>query len=179
VTAPESDPIAGAAGLREAFDAAFAAARPQPPSDRHDFLAIRVGGDPFAVRAADLGGLFAERRIVPVPSPVPEFLGLTSFRSRLVPVYDLRRLLGYAGGPWPRWLGLLWTPTPIGLAFDSFEAHVRTAADPAIALGATGAARHVAGAVSLQDVTFPLLDLASLRETIACLGHPHRHTEES
>jgi purine-binding chemotaxis protein CheW len=170
--------VTGGAALRDAFDSAFAAARPQPSSARHDFLAIRVGGDPFAVRAADLGGLYTDRRIVPVPSPVPEFMGLTGFRGRLVPVYDLRRLLGYAGGPWPRWLGLLWTPAPIGLAFDRFDGHVRSDDDPAIAHELTASARYVGGAVTLPDVTLPLLDLTALREAIAGLCHPHRHIEE-
>ena len=80
--------------LRQAFDRGFAS----PPADAsqafEDVLTIRLGDAPFALRLSEAAGLYADRRIVPFPSPVPEFLGLAGLRGQLVPVYHLGVILG-------------------------------------------------------------------------------------
>ncbi len=113
--------------LRRAFDLAFA----EPPlADirvRENFLAFRVGTDPFAMRVLDVAGLFADKSITPLPSPVSELLGVAGFRGEVVPVYDLRALLGQPSRTKPRWMVLAITAdkASIALAFDGFEGHFR------------------------------------------------------
>jgi len=43
----------------------------------------------------------------------------------MVSVYDFQTLLGYPGGGSRRWLLLTAGHTPVGLAFDQFEGHIR------------------------------------------------------
>ena len=116
---------ATAAELRRSFDQSFSHAPQRIDDSFVDLLAIRVAGAPYGLRLAHLSGLHLGRRIVPLPSPVPELLGLVGFRGNIIPVYSLRMLLGYSAGESPRWLALVGKDEMIGLAFDSFEGHLR------------------------------------------------------
>jgi chemotaxis signal transduction protein len=112
--------------LRRAFDRSFA----EPPSEHvarfEDFLAITVGGDAFAIRLGEVAGLFADKAITPVPSAVAELVGVAGFRGAIVPVYDLRALLGYRTSEPSRWLVLVAAKgAPVALAFDHFEGQLR------------------------------------------------------
>lgn len=118
-----------AAELRRAFDQSFADAPSGGNVPTEAFLAIGVGSDNYALRLADISGLHADKKVTPLPSDVPDLLGVASFRGVLVPVYDLRVLLGYAAGPPPRWLVLVMPQTPVALAFDRFDGHLRLPPD--------------------------------------------------
>jgi chemotaxis signal transduction protein len=120
-----------AAELARAFDAAFA--EPPPPAAGRllDLLAIRVAGEPLALRLAQVAGLYARRSIVPVPSALPELLGLVSLRAAIVPVYDLGALLGRTPQPDPGWI-VLAAQEPIALGFDDLEGYWRLPADSVI-----------------------------------------------
>ena len=108
------------AQLRTDFDNGFAQA-PRISADHESVVQIRVGGEAFAIRTGDIAGLVKSRKIVPLPSRMPELLGLTALRGSLIPVYDLAALLGLSPGPGPSWLILATGDTPIGLAFEGFE----------------------------------------------------------
>ncbi len=156
-----------AAELREEFDRSFAAAPVVARVVFDGFLAIRVGGDPYAVRLSDIASLHHDRKVVPIQSAVPELLGLAAFRGIMAPVYDLRALLGYAGGPAPRWLLLSGAP-PVGLAFDLCEAHLRVARENVSGTETEGSIRrHLDGAVHGAEATRPIIRIASVLEAIA------------
>jgi purine-binding chemotaxis protein CheW len=115
-----------AAELAAAFDRAFAAVPPEARGDSVDILALRIGGDPFALRIAETAGLFAGRRITPVPTTMPEFRGIAGLRGAVVPVYDLGALVGYPPAVDPRWL-VLAREAAVAFAFDGFERQLRVA----------------------------------------------------
>ena len=177
MTEPRSRMAERAVALQRDFDESFALPARGLAADRIELLAIQLGGDPHAIRLAEIDGLFADRRITPVPGPVPELCGLASLRGALVPVYDLRLLLGYTpGGPPPRWL-VLAAAAPVGLAFDQLDRHAMAAPEDIVAepAGAGGAARQV---VRVQGGTgATLLHLPSLLKEIrtrALRGHPRQ-----
>lgn len=146
-----------AAQLRHAFDRGFAEVPSSAGGQFEELLAIRIGADPFALRLAQVAGLFADREIVPIPSPVPELLGIAGLRGHLAPVYDLGALLGYSATPAPRWFVLARGPMPVGLAFGVFEAHARA---PESALAG-------ADAVQLGGAMRPIIHIPSVIDTIA------------
>ena len=149
-----------AAAAREAFDGAFAEApRPDARKSEH-FLAIRVAGVAYALRASEIAGLHVDRKIVPVPSATVALLGIASFRGTMAPVYDLGALLGHGARATPRWLVLVRTPTPVALAFDAFDGHV-TADDPVL-LDAEARARPIGGLLRVGDVVRPVVQVASV-----------------
>jgi chemotaxis signal transduction protein len=114
-----------AADLRRAFDAGFAAP-PRPPAPAHlDLLRIRLGGAPYAIAAADIAELHAGLTVVPLPTPAPELLGVAAVRGQVVPVFDLRRLIGLDPAGAPRWIVRVGAT---GLAFDGFDGQLRIAA---------------------------------------------------
>jgi chemotaxis signal transduction protein len=149
--------------LRRAFDRSFA----EPPGEElarlEDLLAIRIGGDPFAIRLRDVGGLFADKAITAMPSPLAELVGVAGFRGGVVPVYDLRALLGYPASEPTRWLVLV---TPIALAFDHFEGHLRVAPDAIAPAPPSERPGHVREVVRVTDGTRPLVHVGSLLEAI-------------
>lgn len=110
--------------LRGAFDSAYARAPRGNLEQLDDLLAIRLGDDPYAIRLAHLAGLFADKAVTAMPSTDSGFLGIAGFRGALVPVYDLRVLLGYAGREPPRWLAIA-SANRVALAFDDLDGYLR------------------------------------------------------
>lgn len=167
-------PFEAAAKLRGAFDASFSVERTPSADAELDILAIRVAGHGYALRLSDVLAVHADRKLVAVPSPVPSLLGLIGVRGLVVPIYDLRLLLGYAAGPSPRWLCLARAASPVGFAFEAFEAHLRVPFD-AVAGGSEllgnghGFAR---GSVQTDAGPRPLLDLRLLLESVTRKGQP-------
>ncbi len=121
-----------AAELARAFDAAFAEAAQQAAREPVDVLAIQLGTEPHALRLSQLAGVFARRTIVPLPSALPELLGLVSIRSAIVPVYDLGALLGRPRQAEPRWLALA-TQAPIALSYSELDGYWRLPTEAIVA----------------------------------------------
>lgn len=155
-----------ASELRQAFDRSFA----DPPRTRQtqfeDMLAIRVQANPYAVRLNEVSGLFAGKAITRLPNIVPEFLGIAGFRGAVIPVYDLRALLGYVGGDTPRWLVIV-AATPVALAFDAFDGHLRLARE-AISREqrVEHAWQHVREVSQSDNLVRPIVDMASILEMV-------------
>jgi chemotaxis signal transduction protein len=113
-----------AADLREAFDRSFAQASvSEADDDVEKLLGIRIGDDRYVVRLSGLSGVFADRRVTPLPSPVSELRGIAGFRGAVLPIYDLGMLLGYPRAMAPRWIVVTAAPR-IGLAFAGFDGYV-------------------------------------------------------
>lgn len=115
-----------AADLRVQFDHSFALPPEQTTRETHDFLAIRVGGDPYAIRLRDISGIVARRTIVTVPARAPAFVGVAGIRGDIVPVFSLASFLGYGDDQEPpRWMILCGRDQPVGLCFAEFEGYLR------------------------------------------------------
>jgi purine-binding chemotaxis protein CheW len=160
-----------AASMRRLFDSSFAAASSSMSEPLEDLLAIRVGADPYALRLSEIAGLYVDVKIVPVPGPVAQLLGIVSLRGKMSPVYDLAALLHYPPAASPRWMILAGAAQPVGFAFETFERHLQVSKD-ALADGedrgeGSGATRrHVRGAVRTGDVLRPMIHMASVIELV-------------
>jgi chemotaxis signal transduction protein len=114
--------------LRLQFDRSFAEPA-RAAEDAEDFLALSVGGDGYAVRLADVTGLHGGSALAPLPTAVPEFLGIISLRGAVTPAWSLGALLGYgADREVPRWMILVGERgegRTFALAFEGFEGHLR------------------------------------------------------
>lgn len=164
-----------AAELRREFDATFAVRVSTDRSTLEDILAIRVGGDRYAVRLSSIAGLYADRQPVAIPSPVAELLGIVAIRGLLAPAYDLAALLGYPPATSARWLILVRVPHLVALAFASFEAHLRLPADSFAQLenGSEGRnTRHLRGSVRAGGALHPLIHVPGVLTTIEALAQP-------
>lgn len=147
--------------LRESFDRGFAEPASGRTGESTDLLAVRVNGDPYALRLSELLGLVADKKIVKTPSRNDALLGLAGFRGAITPVFDLARLLGYPHVDAPRWLALTRDGALIGLAFERFEAHLRVTSEALIA-DAAGDRPGLRGAVHDRDITRPILHFPTL-----------------
>jgi purine-binding chemotaxis protein CheW len=115
-----------ATALRDAFDRSFAEPPPAAPEASTDLLGIRIGVTSYALDLSEIVAVFADRRIVPLPSAAHGFLGVATLRGDVVPVYGLGSLLGHAGADeQPRWLVLAGRGPFAAFAFDAVEGHVR------------------------------------------------------
>ena len=161
-----------AAKLRQTFDKTFSEAPAQTTTAHEDVLVVRLGNDPFVVRLAEISGLYADRKIVPAPSPVPELLGIAVLRGQITPIYALGALLGYRLGEAPRWFVLARGQKAVGLAFEVFETHARVPQTSWTAGGADSTEEHVRGAVHVGGSVLPVIQVASVIETIARRGVP-------
>ena len=94
--------FSAAEAMRRRFDAVFAAPPVARGADVAAFLALRLGGDGFALRIQQMSGLAAACKIVPLPGSAAALLGLAGLRGVVVPVFSLSVLMGYSEEP-PRW----------------------------------------------------------------------------
>ncbi|MFI4940817.1 MAG: chemotaxis protein CheW [Burkholderiales bacterium] len=162
--------------LREEFDRGFSQAPRLGTGNLEKMLAIRLGDGSYAIRIADISGLYVDRRIMPLPTRIGAFLGVAGFRGQIAAVYDLAALLGYVRHTPPRWLILLRGREPVALVFDAFEAHfavlpeqiLRT--DQAAAVAPDAARRHLNDAVRTAHALLPIINLQSLLEDIRRQG---------
>jgi chemotaxis signal transduction protein len=168
MTEVRADAVNRARELRCAFDQTFAEVPPVVTQDVVNLLGIRVGGDPFAIRLGEVAGLFADRKIVPLPSPVPELLGVAGFRSGLIPIYSLRGFLGYppASEIPPRWLILAGSGHLVGLAFDQFEVHLRVRRSELRKIQGGASRAHIRETASLAEGLRAIVSIDSVVETI-------------
>ena len=115
--------------LRLDFDQAYA--QPQAPraQDGEGLLAIALGGEPYAIRVAEIARLAAGRPLAPLPSAAASFMGLAGLRGELLPAWDLGALLGYAPlRGQPRWLASSATAPRWAAAFERFDGYLTASA---------------------------------------------------
>jgi chemotaxis signal transduction protein len=144
-----------AATLKAEFDRSFAAPAGGLDDRGLDFLALGFGNQRWAVALAEVAELHQERKIVPLPTGIPELLGLAAFRGALAPVWDLGQLLGQPKVERHEGLLLVRSPTLVALAFERFEAHLRIDRD-----------RISADAITTHDGPRALIKVASVLEAI-------------
>jgi purine-binding chemotaxis protein CheW len=150
--------------LRDAFDRGFAEARGFAAPDEENFLAIRVAGNPYAVRLAEITGLYVDRRIVPLPTPTAELLGVVGLRLGVVAVYSLRALLREPGaGEIPRWL--IVSHDGVGVGFDVLEGYARVPRSD-IATSSGDARLHIAETAKIGGHTRAVVSVTSLMGAI-------------
>jgi purine-binding chemotaxis protein CheW len=168
------------ADLRRAFDHTFASPRGQARDEVEQLLAIRVAGHPCALKVREIAGLATGRRIVSLPSQLPELLGIAGIRGALVPVYGLSALLGYdQGTAQHRWLVQCGTEEPIALAFEEFEGHLRAPrSDVYVANRTEAARRHVKEVVRAGAMVRAVVDIASVVEAVKARGRPGNPSKE-
>ena len=128
-------------------------------------LAIRLGNAPHALRLAQVAGLYARRAIAPLPSALPELLGLVNLRAAIVPVYDLAALLGRPAQQTPRWL-LLAAGAPVALAFDALDGYRRLAPEALVSRPGEAAERGPELA-RVDEELRPMVDLRAVLDAIA------------
>ena len=178
---PRTSATRSASELAREFDRSFADPARAAADAVEELLAIRVGGDAYAVRLRDVTGLVADRKIVPLPTPEPALMGIVGLRNGLAPVYSLAALLGY--GPTaeaPRWLLLVGPGPQFGLAFPEFDGHrrVERADVSSNQDGGAGAGRNaqVPELVRIDDTRRGLIGIAALTEMIRARVANHDRT---
>jgi chemotaxis signal transduction protein len=175
-TSPRS--MGRAAQMRHAFDCGFAAAAVIDRPATEDLLAIRVAGKGYALRLSEIAGLFADRRITPVPGRTVALLGIAGFRGNIIPVYDLSLLLGHPRAEAPRWL-VTALSGPFSLAFEVFECHLRTSPGAILPRDGNDAARYwVPAFIDAQDQVRGVVHLPSILNAISNNAHEAMSTEE-
>jgi purine-binding chemotaxis protein CheW len=175
---PES--IDKVAELRRAFDESFASMPPERVAVWEDLLDIRIGGDAYAIRVRDISGFVASGKIVPVPSRVPELLGMAGVKGSLVPVFSLAALLGY-GRPdeAPRWLALAGKTETVAFGFGEFEEYLRVLASEVFLPEKSDPGRNfIESGIRAGGAARSIINIGSMTDAIkARAGHVGRERE--
>jgi purine-binding chemotaxis protein CheW len=172
MTAAPSGLAERAAELRASFDRAFAVPIRSEAAATQDLLAIAVGTEPYAIRLSEVTGLFADRRITPIPGSSTALLGIAGFRGTIVPVYSLPMLLGHSPTQLPRWL-VIAAVAPVALAFDQLDGHLRAAAEAILPRQSPEQARGYAlEFVRTESVVRPVLHLPFVVDALGTMDRP-------
>ncbi len=169
------------AELRKLFDDSFAAPEQSQKAAVEHMLAVTVGGERFAISVGDISGLtVAQGTILPVPSRVPELLGITGIRGVVVPVFNLAALLGIRSGRAQyRWLLLCGErQATLALAVDLVEEHLEIAADKLISRGADSMAHYIKQTVDIGGMLRGVIDLGLVVEKIRANGRMYPNSAE-
>jgi chemotaxis signal transduction protein len=166
---------------RKAFDRSFAlpATLGSRAVEKCRLLVVEVAGRRCAFDVATLGGLLSIPRIVPVPSPLPEFLGIVSARGVLTPVYSLAALLGWEhANEVTHKLILCPSPENLALATGTVLGYEERAPEELMNFQDTDpAGRAIVAAMAMADGTrIPILGLGQL---VRYLGARIRAAKES
>jgi purine-binding chemotaxis protein CheW len=93
-------------------------------------------------------------------------LGVAGFRGALIPVYDLRALLGCSITGAPRWLALA-RGVPIAVAFDGMDGHLPV--EPGTVASSEGGGplgRYVREVVRASNGIRPIVHIAAVLDAI-------------
>jgi chemotaxis signal transduction protein len=154
-----------AAELRREFDRSFAEPPPAGRSEHHDLLAIRLDEQHFALHLSDIAGLFADKKITPVPGASGFLLGIAGFRGVIAPVYDLQHLLGCPAVRDPRWL-VMAASASVGFVFAAFECQMRIPASAITAQQQGETQSFTSGVVQHDGVLRPIIELSRALKAI-------------
>lgn len=166
-----------AAALRREFDSQFARATQEAPKT-DDFLLVRSGGLPYALRLAQLGGVAKARFVAAAPTRRREFLGLVGIRGTIVGVYGMATLLGGEQEALSLpWIALSSGSDPVALAFERFDAFVRVeGASVRDDARPDTPGRFVRGVLQTASEARPIVDLASMfaavRRSVGAVDSP-------
>lgn len=149
--------------LRHTFDETFAKAVDTAVPLMADVLLIRLGGQLHALRLSEVMHLHPVSGVTSVQSPVPELLGVEGFRGDVLPVYDLRLIMGTQSASAAQWC-VVARHAPVALAFDGFERHLRCPADTLSVNADSSVAmqRHLDGWLRTPQGTWPIVDVAAV-----------------
>lgn len=112
--------------LRREFDQRFAAPDRIEAVEMEDFLAIRVGQRPIALRLSEVDRIEVGRKLVPLPGGDSWLLGLATCQGKLIPVHSLELALGFDRTEGEkRWLVICGREQSLGLDFDVLEGYLR------------------------------------------------------
>lgn len=151
--------------LQEEFDSAFTRAHAPAAAAIVDLLLIRVGDRGYALELRLVQALHADRKLVPVPSPRADLLGLVGLRGVVAPVYDLALLLGQPAQASPRWLAHVRAPAPFAVGFDHFERHVRLPRAE-LAEASDGHAAFARASAKTEQGLLPIVDLLTIFQSV-------------
>jgi chemotaxis signal transduction protein len=164
-----------ALAMRREFDHAFTKPVQFDETLKEKFLAIRAGGQPCALRLAEIAGLYADKKITPVPGGHAALLGIAGFRGAILPVYDLPGLLGAARGKSLRWL-VIAKAAPVALAFELFEAQLLVRPDAIVAQAPRPELKNAAREfLRTSEFSGPILHLPSVLDAIGITLNAHRN----
>jgi purine-binding chemotaxis protein CheW len=169
-----SEPAATITGtaqaMRHAFDRSFSQAPVTEAARFESMLAVRIRGDAYVIPVAGIRALYADRRVVALPTPMAELLGVATFLGQVAPVYDLAALLGYERRAVPRWFVLARWRDPVAFAFEAFEALLPVAPEhvvsPVDGAEPDAARPHLRGAVHAGKALRPIVHLPSVLDDI-------------
>jgi purine-binding chemotaxis protein CheW len=152
-----------AALLRAEFDRGFAAPPLAASEAGERLLIVGIAGDRVLLRLRDIGGLFADRRIVAVPRANAALIGIVGLRGAILPVYALGVVLGYPPAERvPRWL-VTAAAVPLAFAVDHVDRHIEIALNQIVPRGDADRARgHLREAAMVGRDTLSIVDLPSI-----------------
>ena len=165
--------------LRAAFDQSFARAMVADATRWLDFLQIRLDDHVHVLALDEVACLQPLGWVTPIPGPLPALMGVIGHKGDIVPVYDLRIVLGHSASLAPRWMVVSRQPS-LALAFDAFDKHVRYP-DEAVArpTGGVVASGHIHAHLQAGGQNWPIVSLSSVGNSIQYAARQCAQQQES
>jgi purine-binding chemotaxis protein CheW len=152
--------------LREVFDQSFTRAVAPDTTRWQDFLQIRLDGQVHVLALDEVASLQPLSWVTPIPGPLPALIGLIGHKGEIVPIYDLRTVLGHSASVAPRWM-VVSRQADVALAFDAFDKHLRCPAEAVAQPGGNQApGDHIRTHLQVGGQNWPIVSLVSVGHSI-------------
>jgi len=156
--------------LREAFDRSFSSLPSPERAGFENILGIHVANGSYALRLSEITSVMRSGTILPIPSKSGCLMGVIGIEGRVVPVFSLALLLGYASPEKAEWLVLCGAKS-IALCFGEMEGYLQApAADIPSDNTATPLGRHSRGSIKLGRGAATLIEVHSIVAEITDQG---------
>ncbi len=116
------------AQMRQSFDQSFAE-KPQPETTPGEpYILIGVSKARLAIKTSEVLSIESHKPVLSLPGHSNFFIGLTGIKGKLIPLYNLKSILGHESerkDELCHWLAVVGGTSPLALAFQNFEGSVR------------------------------------------------------
>lgn len=151
--------------LRSVFRQAYERPIDIRKSDTVAFLRVLIVGEPFALRVSEIAEVQAKPKITWLPTQSREFLGVTSLRGEMIPVYSLGELIGRsASEARDGWLIYLRHSAPVGVFISEYGGFVE-ASPQQVYSRLLNIGGQVHSIIELADIINRIESIAGTKET--------------
>jgi chemotaxis signal transduction protein len=122
-------------------------------------------GGCYGLRVREISGIAVCKKIVQLPSPIPQLAGIASVKGVIHPVISLESVLGFSQFKLTGWVATCGVTDPIALTIGKFEKYLQVAPSD-MHVPQTGATGYIVRVARVENMVVSVIGIDSIIEAI-------------